>query len=52
MLPQAARSSSEYPILGTVQGRDGWGSGQPDLVGGRPAIGRGLELDELKTSHS
>ena len=36
-----------YPIPGGFQGQVGWGPGQPDLVGGSPAHGRGLELDGL-----
>lgn len=30
-----------------TQDQVGRGSGQPDLAGGIPAYGRGLELDEL-----
>ena len=29
------------------QGQVEWGPGQPDVVGGQPAHGRGLELDGL-----
>ena len=32
------------PIPGGAQGRVGWGPGQPELVGGQPAHGRGLGL--------
>jgi len=30
-----------------VPGQAGWSPGQPDLVGGNSAHGRGLELDGL-----
>ena len=35
------------PTSGDVQGHVEWGSGQPELVGGRPAHGRGLKLNGL-----
>jgi len=35
------------PIPGGVQDQVGWGFGQPGLVGGVPAHGRGLEPDGL-----
>jgi len=35
------------PIPGSAQGQVGWGPGQPGLVGGNPAYGRGLEPDYL-----
>ena len=34
------------PIPGGIQGQDGWGPGQPDLVGGKQTVAGGLELDE------
>ena len=46
-LAQAAQRSCGCPIPGGVQGQAGWGFGQPGLVGGVPAHGKGLELDEL-----
>ena len=36
------------PIPGGTQGQVGWGPGQPELVGGSPAHGRGLELGDLQ----
>ena len=44
-LAQAAWGSCGCPIRGGVQGKVGWGPGQPDLVGG--VANRGLELDNL-----
>ena len=41
------RASVGAPSLGSVQGQAGWGFGQPGLVGGVPAHGRGLEVDDL-----
>jgi len=35
------------PIPGGTQGQVGWGPGQPELVGGSPAHGRGLVLGGL-----
>jgi len=35
------------PIPGGVQGRVGWGPGQPDLMGSNCAHGSGLEMDDL-----
>jgi len=32
-------------LPGGIQGQVGWGPGQPDLVCGNPAHGRGLKLD-------
>jgi len=40
-LAQAAQRSCGRPIPGGVQGQAGWGFGQPGLVGGVPAPGRG-----------
>jgi len=39
MLPSGSvgRDNCRCPILGSVQGQAGWGSGQPHLVGGNPA---------------
>ena len=36
-----AQGSCVCPIPGGAQGQVGWGPGQPDLVGGSPAHGRG-----------
>ena len=41
-LEQVAQRSFGCPILGAVQGQVGWGPGQPDLVGGIPAMAGGL----------
>lgn len=46
MLELVARRSCVCPMCGGVQSQVGWGPGQPDLVGGSPAYGRGLELGE------
>ena len=46
-LAQAAKKCCGYPIPGGIQLQAGWGPGQPDLVGGSPAQGRGLELVDL-----
>jgi len=35
------------PILGGAQGQLGWGSGQPELVGGQPCPRLGLGLAGL-----
>jgi len=35
------------PIPGDTQGQVGWSPGQPELVGGSPAQGTGVELDDL-----
>lgn len=35
------------PILAGTQGQVGWSPGQPDLIGGSLAHGRGLELGDL-----
>mgnify|MGYP001864531359 CR=1 FL=1 len=35
------------PILGGIQGQVGWGPGQPELLGGSTANGRGLDLGDL-----
>lgn len=40
-------SSCRCLILGAAQGHAGWGTGQPGLLGGVPAQGRGLGLDRL-----
>ena len=42
-----ADQSCGYPIPEGVQGLAGWGPGQPELLGGSPAHGRGLELDRI-----
>ena len=42
-LAQAAQSSCGCPISGGIQGQVGWGPGQPELVGGSPAHGWGLD---------
>jgi len=34
-------------IPGIIQGQAGWDLGQPDLMAGNSAHGRGLELDDL-----
>jgi len=34
------------PIPGGTQGQEGWGSGQPELVGGNPAGDRGIGTRE------
>ena len=44
---RAAQRSHGCPISGGAQGHTGWGPGQPQLVGGNPAHGRGLELGGL-----
>ncbi|GAB0193696.1 hypothetical protein GRJ2_001834900 [Grus japonensis] len=46
-LEQVAQRGCGCPIPGSVQGQVGWGFGQPGLVAGVPAHGRGLELDDL-----
>jgi len=43
-LAQVAQKSCGCPIPGGVQGKAGWGPGQPDLVDGVPIHGRELEL--------
>ena len=43
-LVQAAHRSCGCP---GVQSQVGWGPEQPDLVGGNPAHGRRLEVDDL-----
>jgi len=47
VLGQTAQKRCICPIPGGIQGQAGWGPGQPDLVGGSPAHGRGLEQDDL-----
>jgi len=42
-LEQVARGGCGYPIPGGIQGQAGSGSGQPGLVAGDPAHGRGVE---------
>jgi len=42
-LKQVAQRACGCPISGSVQCQVGWDPGQPDLVGGSPAYGRGLE---------
>jgi len=44
---QVAQSSGGCPIPGTIQGRVGWGSEQPDLVVDAPAHCKGLGIDDL-----
>lgn len=34
-------------IIASIQGQDGWGSGQPSLVAGNQIMAQGLEIDEL-----
>jgi len=46
-LAQVAQRSCGCPLPGSVQGQAGRGFEQPGLVGGVPARGRGLELDDL-----
>ena len=46
-LAQAAQRSCGCPLPGRVQGQVGWGFGQPGLVEGVPACGRGVGLDGL-----
>ena len=42
------RLLKEYmDTLGGIQSQVEWGPGQPDLMGGNPASGGGLELDDL-----
>ena len=40
---KVAQRSFVCPILGGIQGKDGWDPGQSDLVVGIPAHGQGLE---------
>lgn len=42
--------TARYPIPEGAQGQLGWGSGQPDVVGGNPTHGSRLELDGLLRS--
>jgi len=42
ILEHVAQRSCGCPIPGGVQGQAGWGFGQPGLVGGVPAQGRGV----------
>jgi len=46
-LAQAAQGSCGCPIPGGVQGQVGWGSIQPDQVGGSPAHSREFKLGNL-----
>ena len=46
-LEQVAQRNCAWPIPGGIQGQAGWGPGQPDLVGGVPAHGGGVELNDL-----
>ena len=46
-LAQVAQRSCGCPVPGGAQGQAGWGPGKPELVGGKPAHGRGLKLDGL-----
>ena len=41
-LAQVAQRSCGCPLPGRVQGQVGWGFGQPGLVEGVPAHGRGM----------
>jgi len=41
-LAQAAQRSCGGSIPGCVRGQAGWGPGQPDPVGGNPAMAGGL----------
>jgi len=43
-LAQAAQRSCGCTITADIQVQIGWGPGQPHLVSGNPAHGRGLEL--------
>jgi len=45
-LAQLPREAAGAPSL-DAQGQGGWGPGYPELVGGSPAHGRGLELGGL-----
>lgn len=47
-LEQVAQRGCGCPLLGSIQGRAGWGCEQPGPVGGVPAYSRGLELGGLK----
>ena len=47
MLEQAAQRGCGCPISGGTQDDAGRDSGQPELVLGNLAHGRGLELDDL-----
>ena len=47
VLSVAAQRSCGCPIPGGAQGQVGWGPGQPEVLGGGPAHGRGLELCDL-----
>jgi len=42
----------QCPIPGGVQGQPGWGPGQPDLVGGSPALAVGLNWMIFKVSYN
>lgn len=44
MLP---RKAVDAPVLGDVQSQVKWGFGQPDLMGGKPSHGKGLEIDDF-----
>lgn len=44
---QAAQRGCECPTSSGGQGQVGWGPGQPELVAGKPAHSRGLELGNL-----
>ena len=44
---QASQRSCRCPIPGGAQGQDGWGPGQPELVGGNQPVAGGLEPDDL-----
>jgi len=46
-LTQVAQGICGCPVPGGTQGQVAWGSGHPELVGGSPANGMGLELDGL-----
>ena len=45
-----AREAVDAHISGSGQVQAGWGPRHPELVGGRPAHGKRLELDHFKVS--
>jgi len=50
MLEQAAQRGCRRPIPGNIQGQDGQGFEQPDLVDDVPAFCREIGLDDLQGS--
>ena len=44
---QASQRSCRCPIPGGAQGQDGWGPGQPELVGGNQPMAEGWDLVDL-----